>query len=265
MLCILALALVSFASSAATVSTDNLESKLRVLSNRVGEPVLVGAVGAGAEKAASRCDGQHQIVRVPSVGDPEAEMARALSRAGLRCGVRLEELSGRSWKLETYGECRSASQIASEAGGQPVDDLDSVDFDEIPATPAPSVAGASQQAEPVVNLDRGDPWRVARAYGKAPDPMVAALDSLLLGFGTGHFYAGNHEEGFAHLGTQVGLLGVIGLSALVMSEARNTGTQRFGSIMVGVGSSALVGARVVDFYRAPISARDETYRLLKGR
>jgi hypothetical protein len=261
----------AFASTTTTIA--GLEDRLRALNRSIAEPILVGAAGPEVEKVLEKM--QHagpvlpvQVVRVPTMGDAAAEMQRALASAGLRCGLRVTTAHGGGLGVETFGDCRSAADFA--ASPQPPAPT-------APA-PAPPVAPPSQAvprptpepppevaSAPSLGLDRGDLLYVGRAWAKAPDPAVALLESTLLGFGTGHFYAGNAEEGKIHLGIQAGGLVLSGLGTLLSVQARSSGGATFGMVLTSAGSAAFTIDRVVDIYRAPLSARDERTRLMGGR
>ncbi len=130
--------------------------------------------------------------------------------------------------------------------------------------------GGSAPARPVVTsssdgLDRGDLRWAAKSYAKGPDPVVAVLESSIVGFGAGHFYSGNKEEGMAHLAVQGGSLGLYVIGALVAANASTSSGARAGSTMSSIGIVGLSVGRIADVYRAPLSAEAARMRSLSGR
>lgn len=227
----------------------------------------MGAVGPKAEKAASTSGVDLQVVLVPHLGDPAAEMARVLERSGLRCGLRLEAGSAGSWQVERFGDCGPLGDHT----GAGATSRDTLGIEELPA---PSVAAEA----PPPGLEPNVLFDALRAHGTAPDPSVAFWESMIFGFGTGHFYSGNRREGFVHLGIQASALLLAGPvhylgtkyslsspdSYSVDDHVNQFRDTRYGGAVI-VTAGLLVLARGVDAYRAPLSARDETYRRSKGK
>ncbi|MFH1463012.1 MAG: hypothetical protein ABIO70_01365 [Pseudomonadota bacterium] len=271
---ILALLFAAHVALAGTTTTvAGLEARLRELNRSVAEPILVGAAGGEAEKILDRMERNGplpvRVVRVPTVGDAGVEMERALGSAGLRCGLRVTMAAGSNLAIETFGDCRSAAEAAVASELPPVPPA-------APAAPPPSPAPVAAVPAPSVEapsgpgLDRGDLLYVGRAWAKAPDPTVALLESTILGFGMGHFYARRPKEGAVHLGLQVVGSALSGLGYGIYADASVFDDNRRQKLAWGEGLMIAGGAlfstdRVVDIYRAPLSARDERVRLMGGR
>ncbi len=289
-------AVLLLAGIAGAATSSDLESRLHKLWQLTGEPVLVGAVGAEVEKAVLKLDkrgaaGTLRVVRIPTVGDPQAEMDRALGLAGLRCGVKVEARDGGGWNFQEYGDCRSRAELRAEqqaaeepASGdalrslsQALTEVDDDDFEAVPLpetvrrTPsphpqaAPSGAQPAPPSSPAPSFQYRQLYAVAEAYGAAPDPVVAWLNSAVIGFGTGHFYSGNPSEGWTHLTVQVGCLGLAGLGTLISTQANSGLGRDLGAGLLVVGSLGFSVGRVADIYRAPLSAQEERARLRSGR
>ena len=119
---------------------------------------------------------------------------------------------------------------------------------EIPANLLPSV-------------ECSDAWLI----GNSPQPGTAMALSTVVGFGAGHFYSGNKEEGMAHLAVQGGSLGLYVIGALVAANASTSSGARAGSTMSSIGIVGLSVGRIADVYRAPLSAEAARMRSLSGR
>ncbi len=251
------------AASAATIDSDQLGAQLKSTYTHLMEPYLVGAVGVDAEKAVQRAlrsqPGTHvELVRMPTIGDAGAEMTRALGKAGMRCGLYIKPEPADRWTISQHGDCRSVQELGAEAGPAAG-----------PAAP-PVVLATDPEPAPTPPAAQSDPssaaWQIARLERSVPDPNTALLQSTILGFGAGHFYAHNSRRGGLHLALQ---LGGIGLSALGFRYGMNANSQteaKLAEAMVFIGSGVFAGDRVFDIFTAPMSAHDEAEeRLQRGR
>ncbi len=124
--------------------------------------------------------------------------------------------------------------------------------------PAPSQL-TDADIERIIGAQR----RHARALLASPDPGAAAVLSLALGFGAGHFYAKQNERGYLHLGAQLGGLLAMGLGQAVLLEARTEQAATFGSLLVYSGSLTFSIDRIVDIWTAPQSAHDTGRDMLR--
>lgn len=134
-----------------------------------------------------------------------------------------------------------------------------------PPGPPPRAQRPHAERPPLPEIDaltQQQAWELTRIHATLPDPNAALLQSALLGFGAGHFYAEQPRLGLIHAGVQavgVGLAGLGGGLASGVSRYSNLG-ERYQAIMYA--GLALTGAgRLADLYTAPYSARktaDET-------
>jgi hypothetical protein len=116
----------------------------------------------------------------------------------------------------------------------------------VPAAPLPGVrADTDRGTEPP-----GD--QAATFAAGLPDPATAFLQSSILGFGAGHFYAGNTNRGLAFLGVEGASVLLYGAMYFVAVHG-NLDT----NLPAQVGDGALgifIASRIVDMYMAPITA-----------
>jgi TM2 domain-containing membrane protein YozV len=257
--------LVLLASASATqLGKGQLEDHLRTTSARLGEPYLVGAVGEKVERAVRRAldaaPGVHvDLTRMPTIGDADAEMARALAEAGLRCGLYIAESSSGGWSVTNHGDCRSVQAMRAEEGGASDEPAE-------PAVQAPPPPAPPRPPAPASTSDAVVLWKIARLEAEAPDPAVALLESTILGFGTGHFYADKPARGWTHLGVQALGLGLSGFATWYgTTQAETTRQWNTADRLLTLGFVIYGADRVVDMYTAPISAHDTASERMKAR
>jgi len=273
LLVLIAAATASTASTASTmVATDDLAVHLRRNSARILEPFIIGVEGEDTERAVRRAlkgdlPAAVEIVRMPIIGDPEFEMERALAKAETRCGLYISPANRGVWTVSSHGDCRSAAQLVASAQAA-VSAPDS--------TPTPQTAPQLTSGQPTEGATIGsttDPgadidalWRIAQLEQQLPDPNTALLESLLFGFGAGHYYSGHNERGTLHLGLQVGGLALSGLGVLYGNNvADETWEYKLASGLMVVGGVVFGADRVVDIYTAPSSAHDVGRRRMEKR
>ncbi len=127
---------------------------------------------------------------------------------------------------------------------------------EPPPGPPPRAreARAERDRPPRPELDAmsaREAWELSRIEHTLPDPNVALNQSLIVGFGAGHFYAKQPQKGYIHAGIQ-GLFAVTALLG-VQQASRSSG---YGWENLSYASLGLLGAaRLSDAYTAPYSAR----------
>lgn len=95
-----------------------------------------------------------------------------------------------------------------------------------------------------------DSWRQMYLEATLPDPHLAFNESLVLGFGSGHFYAHDKAGGFAHLGTQAGGL-VLAASGLGMGWNNRSDAPK---VMIVTGALTFLTSRIIDMVTAPNAA-----------
>jgi hypothetical protein len=87
-----------------------------------------------------------------------------------------------------------------------------------------------------------------------PDPTTATLQSALVGFGSGHFYAERPVSGFVFLGGQLVGLGVVGAGAMATNSGDTPGVRNQGRAMM-IGGLVFTGmVRLVETATAPHAA-----------
>lgn len=255
-----------------------LESELLALQQLGVSPILVAATGRDDTRSAERIVANYpglalSVVTIPTVGDRDGEMALAMKRAGISCAVRVTAASQGGLSATRYGVC-----LAAGAAATPTMTLATAPNTpaatplELAVAPPPTGAVAPAAATPVVlaatpiatapiappspstnassgdlSLLRAELWQVAAAEAAGPDPTAALMCSALVGFGSGHFYAGDTSSGTAHLAVQGGALLV---SVIALGVAGQTGSQEAAQVY-GAGIAVMGIARVVEMWTAP--------------
>ncbi len=259
----LSLSLLLFLASASAeqVEKGELEARLNLTAARLGETFLVGAVGDKAERAVNKALDRSprvkvKLTRIPSIGDADAEMVRAMGEINLRCGLYVAPSDAGGWTVHEHGDCTSAAAIRAES--EPQDD-GSADRPAPGARQRPPAQRRGQAPSPP--SDSRTLIKIAQLQPQLPDPATAMLQSTLLGFGAGHFYSGRTERGLVHMGLQVAGLGLSGLGTTLVNGAQgwsNADTRRKAGLAFTItGSLTFVGSRVTDIYTAPLSAHEE--------
>lgn len=84
---------------------------------RLGTPLVVGVAGPEAEHWLERQLRERPslarsvaVVRVPTVGDPQAEMTRLMRERGVSCAVRVAE-QGSTWAAQSFGDCAAGGAV----------------------------------------------------------------------------------------------------------------------------------------------------------
>ncbi|MEC7946019.1 MAG: hypothetical protein VX265_00545 [Myxococcota bacterium] len=172
----------------AVAGDDPLAAKIQSIEATLGGPVLLCVAGEQAEQATRRILrdlGREDLPvrRVPTMGDPEFEMSRALADGGFPCALRIAPIEG-GFDLSLHGECdpstgslgpdESASMPATEPQG-PVAGA-AAHGDVSPAPDAPAVVSP----EPSPTLTEGE-WAAREARYQRdrlmlvdipPDPLL---------------------------------------------------------------------------------------------
>jgi hypothetical protein len=96
-------------------------------------------------------------------------------------------------------------------------------------------------------------WELSRIEHSLPDPNVALNQSLIVGFGAGHFYAGQRQRGLIFAGIQLVGAGIAGAAAVKEANSSVYSEYTYAPLMwVGLGIAG--AARLADAYTAPYSA-----------
>jgi hypothetical protein len=262
------LALVAAASASTVVATNDLAVHLHKNSARILEPMIIGVEGPDTERVVRKATkgalpAAVEIVRMPIIGDPESEMARILAKTDTRCGLYISPANRGMWTVSTHGDCRSAAQLAAEAQETDGTPADPAIPDPVTVQPAQS-PGVFASTDPSTEVDAM--WRIAQLEQQLPDPNTAMLQSLVFGFGAGHYYAGNNKRGRLHMGMQAGGLALSALSFLYGAKiADETWKYELASGTMVVGGAVFGADRVWDIYTAPSSAHDVGRRRMEKR
>lgn len=127
------------------------------------------------------------------------------------------------------------------------------------AAPAPTTAlpQPTLSAEQFTALDESA-WRRFYLAETLPDPKIAFTESLILGFGTGHFYTKDLPMAYVHMGIQTGGLALAGIGALTYIGAPDADhprhTRQTSGEVIGVGATMFVVDRIIDIATAPAAA-----------
>lgn len=245
---------------------DDLVQVLGRLNEQGNRPVLVGAAGPETARYVERVLKEHprlsaQLVTVPYAGNAEREMSRALTSAGLDCGLRVQASSSGGWDVDPYGSCEGAAPLPPAAPTPAAAALPPAPA----ATPsvAPTPPASAPVAEPLATSDfaRLDRtlWAIAEVEAAAPRPGTALALSGLVGFGTGHFYSGDTTAGGIFAASQAaGLLVALGASAASPKTNASANTAYAGLLIFGA-------SHVVDMTMAPFTARKQAREMVRRR
>lgn len=242
---------------AAPQSHAVVEARLRELAEAHGELVLVAAAGPDAERAVQDMmprmpSGSVELVRVPTVGDPAREAELKLGASPATCLAWVSTF-GPELRLSTFGDCPALSDAppppppptAPVAAGRPQ------------ATPTPEVPASFKPSPEYVRAQR----ELLALEASLPDPTTAFLLSGVIGFGVGHFYAGDNQRGAIHLSAQLGGLALTGLATLAAGQNADAAL----ALQV-LGGGVLGISRLVDMGTAPLTAHEQAEaKALRGR
>jgi len=112
---------------------------------------------------------------------------------------------------------------------------------------------------PPIELDaltQEQAWELAQVQATLPDPNVAMNQSLIVGFGSGHFYAKQPMPGFIHAGVQ--LVGVaVAAAGMAKKFSLPSGSNAYeeAQTLQFIGLGIAGAGRLADAYTAPFSAR----------
>ena len=125
MLLLLASGLIAQAADGRVVSQSQLEEGLIALERSLGELRAVGAVGPDAQKAVEKVaklsyELDFEMYPMPTVGDPDAEIALLIKRASLACLVRVAPSGADQWSLSAHGPCVGEAGPAAPEDVAPV-------------------------------------------------------------------------------------------------------------------------------------------------
>ena len=233
------------------VSESDLKAKLAtlgppetvalVVTTKAHETLLVDLLGSGT----------YRYLRAGS----SSEAAAPLRESGLSCGVFLVRQGSDHWRAKAIGTCDGNKP--AEVAAAPVAGAASVDAP-APIAPTteglpPTVASMDVAAFTKAQMD------LLRVESSLPSPTAAVLLSALVGFGSGHFYAGSPESGQVHLVVQLISLVAIGTGSVL---ADDYDTESIGQI---VGATGIIGFsvdRIIDAANAPFKAHQTSRRIL---
>lgn len=125
---------------------------------------------------------------------------------------------------------------------------------------------ATLLSAPIATAGTYSPEVLDEAYllASLPDPGAATTLSAFIGFGAGHFYAGEPEVGGLHFAMQtVGAGTAIGTSVALVADSR-VDPEVASAVIVG-GSIVFALSRLVDIGTAPQSARRAARRTIDSR
>jgi hypothetical protein len=191
---------------------------------------------------------------------------RAVADVGAACGLHVRHVGpGSFWGVQESAGCATAAPPPPP----PVAAVGPTPAPAAPAyTPAPVAPAAppvlASPAPPVVAAAAPAPgaWTDQRKLDielSAPSPSAALVMSALVGFGSGHYYAGSQSSGSRHLAIQAGAiaLGSIGLVAAAASDDPAPG-----AFVYTVGLTALSIDRVIEVVNAPFKAHQTTAKMI---
>jgi hypothetical protein len=93
----------------------------------------------------------------------------------------------------------------------------------------------------------------------APSPGTALLLSTLVGFGSGHYYAGDSASGGRHLGVQAAGFVVASVASIAASQSDNASGLGFIEL---VGLTTLSVDRIIEVVNAPFKAHQTAARMV---
>ena len=120
------------------------------------------------------------------------------------------------------------------------------------SSPPPGLPGQDPFVAPTTSLPNA-----LRLYASLPDPGAATALSGFLGFGSGHFYAGEPEGGYTHLSLQ--------LSGIALAVASVFVRQPRVATSMGIsGGTMVLTSRVLETLTAPRAAHRTAEKRLRA-
>ena len=198
-----------------------------------------------------------------------AGIEASVAAAQAACGLHVRHVGpGSFWGIDESAGCTSKAPPAAPA---PL--ATTVAPAPVPAAPVAPVAPVAPLAPtPVVVAPPPPPIAAAQpAAGTwsdqrqldlllaAPSPAASMLMSTIVGFGSGHYYAGSKSSGTRHLVIQAVAVGLAGIGSAVASNAADPA---FGNLVYNTGLTALIVDRAVEVINAPFKAHQTTARMI---
>jgi hypothetical protein len=190
----------------------------------------------------------------------------SVTAAQAACGLHVRRVGpGSFWGLDESAGCNAkaappaAAPVATTVtpAPSPVAPVAPV----APAAPAPVVVAPAPPPIAAAPPAAGT-WSDQRQLDlmlSAPSPGTALFMSTLVGFGSGHFYAGNKASGTRHLAIQGVAVGLAGIGAAIAGSASDPA---FGNAVYNLSLSALIVDRVIEMINAPFKAHQTTARMI---
>lgn len=268
------LSLISAALAFDVRRTEELAARLAEIEGRAAGPVVIAGAGSDAWRQIQKMQGGSPpptwtAVRVPLMGDVDREMAQVLAQSGRVCAVRVAKTGVEGeWFISEHGVCGQAQraesgwipEVAALAAG--ASEASATTSNPLSVEGSPTGDNFAEPAPLVVAVARDD-MAVVLLQHTVPNPTTALLSSALVGFGAGHFYANDDDQGWMHLGLQASGLVVFGLGRLIAEGAWTDLGRRSAMGMAWVGVGLTVGSRLVDTATAPDAAHDEARRQIE--
>jgi hypothetical protein len=198
-----------------------------------------------------------------SVASPSGIEA-SVAAAQAACGLHVRHVGpGSFWGIDESAGCTSKAPPPAAVAPVPV----ATAVAPAPAAPVAMVTPAPVVAAPLPPPVAAAPpatgtWSDQRQLDlllAAPSPATAMLMSTLVGFGSGHFYAGSPASGTRHLVIQAAAVALAGIGSAVASSASDPA---FGNLLYNGGLTARIVDRAVEVINAPFKAHQTTARMI---
>lgn len=265
--------LVGASLALAAVPAKQVPHALERIQDEVGGRVLVVAPSFGTK---SYVEGfaRHSGSRAAVVdGGGHDDVCEALEDSGLKAAVVVRSAPAGAWELEVVDDCfpepepeveplPTAEEIVSESRPSPPPRR--VEAPEPPVTspppaappPPPPAAPAPTTEIRTVGLTSAQMRSLMALEAEAPDPTTALLASAFVGFGAGHFYAGDPQRGAIHAGIQGS--GVLFFVGGLLAKDVDTAMA-----LSNLGYTILAVGRLADIYTAPQTAHEQAARKIR--
>ena len=194
----------------------------------------------------------------------------SVAAAQAACGLHVRHVgAGSFWGIDESAGCTSkAAPVAPASVATAVAPAPAPAAPVAPVVPAAPVPPAPivVVAPPPVTIAAAPPvagtWSDQRQLDlllSAPSPAASVLMSAVVGFGSGHYYAGSKASGTRHLAIQGSTILLAGIGSAIAGSASDPAVANF---VYASGLTAFLVDRAIEIVNAPFKAHQTTARML---
>ena len=242
------------------IDESDLKAKLATLGSPDTVALVVTTKGQETRLVELLGDARYRYLRAGS----SSEAAAPLRASGLACGVFLAPQGSDHWRAKAIGTC--AGNKPAEVAAVPVP----ASAPTAPTAAAASAAASPASVPPAIAPTIAAPSMDLAAFTAAqkdllrletslPSPTAATLLSALVGFGSGHYYAGSPDSAQVHLVVQI--LGVVAIG-VGSALASDPDSESVGQVVGAIGIAGFGIDRIVEAANAPFKAHQTSARIL---